>query len=154
MHSPRQLHCQTQGPHTHMGGPTHPRWYTNTPRRSGVYIYMEVYHIAMANAFLFLFWRCSLTVGRRFKRPVFMFLGIYSGFSQNVFFFPLPAFSFVLNCIFCCADPGLFLLLLLLLLLLHFSNKCIISTSSPGLAKKLASNVVLNFTAVLSGIPA
>jgi len=127
MHSPRQLHCQTQGPHTHMGGPTHPSGTPTHPDGLG-FIYMEVYHIAMANAFLFLFWRCSLTVGRRFKRPVFMFLGIYSGFSQNVFFFPLPAFSFVLNCIFCCADPGLFLLLLLL----HFSNKCIISTSSPS----------------------
>jgi len=80
------------------------------------------------------------------KTCFYVFGHLFWIFAKCEFFFPLPAFSFVLNCIFCCADPGLFLLLLLLLLL-HFSKPL-------KLAKKLASNVVLNFTAVLSGIPA
>lgn len=103
--------------------------YTRTAKQtvwSFMYVYIPYpYHIAMANAFLF--GRCSLTVGDLFL-CFWAFILDFRKMCFCFFFFCFIllfyAFSFVLNCIFCCADPAL--------LLLHFSNKCIISTSSPS----------------------
>lgn len=116
-----RVHIHT---HTRGGTPIHSHCQTDS-----LELYVCIYTISIPYSY----GECLPLREMQFDRwrPVFMFLGIYSGFSQNVFFFfflcfilLFYAFSFVLNCIFCCADPAL--------LLLHFSNKCIISTSSPS----------------------
>lgn len=101
-------------------------------------------------------WRCSLTVGRPSSKDLFLcFWAFILDFRKLCFFFFLR--------IFVCIELHLMLRLQLPLplplpLLLQASGAAValqqqVHNFNLKLPKKLASNVVLNFTAVPSGIP-